>query len=293
MPTSSNLYISSCCSYVLLREILGGAFLRFGCGIELGAFRSADAAAVRSLAAMARERGIPLLAHNYFYPPEIPFVLNLSDPDADNRARSLEYVYAMIEFCAEFNIPAFSVHSGFACSMTIHHFSKPISMLPACELAHAYELFAASLEKALARARDNGVALLVENNVLTADNLSDGKNLHLLLSNGREIVSFFERFGLESGLGLLLDLGHLKVSASSLELPFEEEVALVAPFVRQVHIHDNNGVVDQHLPLDDASGLWNVFAYLGAASWILEQPGLNRESALRQLAMLLERKRYA
>jgi sugar phosphate isomerase/epimerase len=50
-------------------------------------------------------------------------------------------------------------------------------------------------------------------------------------------------------LGILLDLGHLKVTATTLGFDLTEFITAVAPAIGAFHLHDNDGTKDQHQPV--------------------------------------------
>ena len=54
------------------------------------------------------------LVHNYFPPPEQPFVLNLASADPHIRNRSLAHCRSAIDLAHELETDLFTVHAGFA-----------------------------------------------------------------------------------------------------------------------------------------------------------------------------------
>ncbi len=89
-------------------------------------------------------------------------------------------------------------------------------------------------------ANSRGVELLIEN--MASHNESDGD--HLFGSTGLEIYLLAKIFG----CGNCWDTGHANISG----LCQSNEISAMSDTLRLVHIHDNNGMVDDHrLPLDD------------------------------------------
>ena len=70
-----------------------------------------------------------------------------------------------------------------------------------------------------------------------------------MMRSPEEIARFVEGLG----IGLLLDVGHFHVSAYQMGFDFAGGVKAVAKYVRELHLHDNNGRADQHLPLGQGS----------------------------------------
>ena len=61
---------------------------------------------------------------------------------------------------------------------------------------------------------------------------------------------------------LLLDLGHLHVSANTLKLNYGEECRKLKSHVRWIHISENNGFSDEHKPLIEESEIFRMFLKL-------------------------------
>jgi sugar phosphate isomerase/epimerase len=218
--------------------------------VELGACTVEDDAS--PLAARLRGEGLDYLVHNYFPPPPSTFVLNLASPDPQLRSRSLQFVLAAISLAAEIGSSLYSVHAGFVTDPVGFdgaHFVLPAPQ-SAQEADRASERLAEGLQVAVERAHELGVRLAVE-------------NLDVLESDvGRIVPAAPEEFGRLlaeiDGLGLLLDTGHLNVTARTLGFDRATFVDEVAPYVSAFHVHDNHGLADTHLPVSDGSWVLEV-----------------------------------
>ncbi len=77
-----------------------------------------------------------------------------------------------------------------------------------------------------------------------------GEGCALMLENvyedtPRDILGLIQ--GLKNyGVGFCLDTGHQAVFSKS---PLEEWVKVLAPYLRQLHLHDNRGVQDDHIAM--------------------------------------------
>lgn len=191
------------------------------------------------------EQDASYVVHNYFPPPRDPFVLNLASPDEDVRRRSLEHVTAALDLAAAVGSSIYSVHAGFVCDpvgTAGGRFEIPTPSSPDATPA-ALDRFTASIESALSHAALRQVRLLVENNVCVPEHR--GK---LLLQSADELETFLARFDSPS-LGLLLDTGHLTVTATTLGFDADDFVDRVTPWIGAFHVHDNDGLADRHLPV--------------------------------------------
>lgn len=211
------------------------------------------------------------LLHNYFPPPSDAFVLNLASNDEQIRQRSIDLVSNALVLCKKLNAPFYSVHAGFI--------YDPIGLGPSslifpsitsstCGAERAFKRFVDTLMPLLDLAACLGLRILVENNVCTLE--ARGK---LLMQTTNEFLQLFEILP-HPALGLLLDTGHLKVSAKTLGFDPFEFADRLTPHIRAFHLHDNDGITDSHLPLPPGS-------------WVLE---ILRRPEFKGLPLVLEAK---
>lgn len=218
--------------------------------IELGAGVSADKDSLSQIV----EMGCRFLMHNYFPPPVNPLVLNLASGDEDIRQRSLDFVTEALALTARLGVPLYSVHAGFITNPIGFGTTSFIFPMPASPDAArcAMRWFTTSLEVAISHAQRLGVQLLVENNVC-----SEALRGKLLLQRAEEFLELF--YVLSSPhLGMLLDTGHLNVTAHTLGFDRVAFVEKIAPYVRAFHVHDNDGTADTHQPVQSGSWVLDV-----------------------------------
>jgi sugar phosphate isomerase/epimerase len=191
------------------------------------------------------------VVHNYFPPPAEAFVLNLASPDDDVRARSLRLVEEALRTASALGSPLYSVHAGFASDPTGHD-GRSFVFPRAGDAEAAKERFRESIDRALAGARELGVELLVENNVCTPE------------TRGALLLQTPDEFEELPGFGILLDTGHLNVSAATLGFDRDEFVRRLGPRIRAFHLHDNDGSADRHQPA--RPGSWALDAVRATAA---------------------------
>lgn len=190
---------------------------------------------------------ITFLVHNYFPPPEKPFVLNLAAPDPGVLERSMTHCRAAIDLAHELHSPVFSVHAGFAFHPRVEDLGRPFGGSPVESRDITFDRFKASVLELVAYAAERQVMLLVENNVVAPFNAPQGRNALLLLAESEEMVRFAEAVDSDN-FGYLIDFGHLKVSAQTLNFDREEFLRKVQPWVRALHLSDNDGSEDSNEP---------------------------------------------
>ena len=219
--------------------------------IELGANVVVTAEDLRRLPRECR-----YLVHNYFPPPPSPFVLNLASSDGSIRRRSLALASEALELCRALATPFYSVHAGFVSDPELT--ASALRFPPRSgsnESAQALDRFVEALSQLAALASASGMKLLVENNVCSEELLG-----HLLLQSADEFGELFARLGALGvrDVGMLLDLGHLNVSAHTLGFDRLEFIDTVSTWIGGFHIHDNDGNMDSHDPVTAASWILKV-----------------------------------
>jgi sugar phosphate isomerase/epimerase len=126
--------------------------------------------------------------------------------------------------------------------------------------------------------------LLLENNVLSPMNA--GK-VQLLGVTPEEIETLFDRID-RPNVGLLLDVGHLKVSAVTLGFDMVAAAARLAPLVRCFHLSDNDGTEDSNQVIAADAWFWKPLR--GALDmqphWVLEAYNLPLQTVVEQLALI-------
>jgi sugar phosphate isomerase/epimerase len=192
-----------------------------------------------------RSFGLRYVVHNYFPPPSEPFVLNLASPDEAIRLRSLRLVEDALALAAELGSPLYSVHAGFV-SDPIGFDGRSFVFPAGGDVAAAKRRFRKSVTAALACASELGVELLVENNVCTP------------ATRGSLLLQAPDEFEELPGFDILLDTGHLNVSAATLGFEREEFVRRLRSRIRAFHLHDNDRSTDTHAPA--AAGSWALEA---------------------------------
>lgn len=214
--------------------------IELGAGVILGN---------NSLAWIKAQKG-QFLIHNYFPPPSEPFVLNMASSNAAIRSHSINFVCGTLQLCAQMSIPFYSVHAGFITDPVGFGATGFILPYPDSPDAprQAMARFIHSLTICAAEAKRLGLYVLVENNVCPQELM--GK---LLLQRAEEFEGLFRVFPDRLPIGILLDTGHLNVSARTFGFEAMDFVHTLAPYLKAFHVHENDGVSDTHQPVQKGS----------------------------------------
>ena len=104
-------------------------------------------------------------------------------------------------------------------------------------------------------AKKNNVKILIENNVITKENYKRFNRDPLLLTHPKEIIDFFKKC--HKNVGLLLDVGHLKVSAKTYGFNLFKAHEMLKPYIEGYHLSDNDGLKDSNREFTKNSWFYN------------------------------------
>ncbi|MBI3509153.1 MAG: GNAT family N-acetyltransferase [Bacteroidetes bacterium] len=192
------------------------------------------------------EAPVKRFVHNYFPPPEIPFVLNLASANEEIRKRSVEHCVNGIKLNYAAGASFFSAHAGFCIDPKPSELGKELSKVKSFDRAKHWKIFLESIREVLERAKDLPTGFLLENNVLAKMNLyPDGSN-PLLNVRAAEMNLMLEEIN-DPRIGNLVDTAHLKVSSATLHFDLVSEMNSISG-VRCIHHSDNDGWKDDNQP---------------------------------------------
>lgn len=220
------------------------------------------------------------LIHNYFPPPAQSFVLNLASQDPVILARSRDLCVAALHYSAALDAPFYSVHCGFLADFDAKSLGQSLIHHQAAPYESGYATFAESLQTLLEVAKRLGMRLLLEPNVVAQFNVVNDRNDLLMFASPREFTRLLSEIS-DPRLGVLLDVGHLKVTARTLRYTPQDFVAAVRARIGAIHLHDNDAVSDQHLPAIDLSVLEPARAVLEAGTPVVVEAAFTDAAALR------------
>lgn len=223
--------------------------------IELGVAVDYDMLILSDLTYLVDSGQFNFLVHNYFPPPEIPFVLNLASVDSSMIETNRIFCKDAIRLCAKLKSPYYSVHAGYCFNALVEHLGNDLSGLKPVQMEEAEAIFIESMKIIADYAKLYNVTVLIENNVLSSNNLIEGENKLLLGVTADDLIHILHRVEREN-IGLLLDVGHLYVSSKSLEFSIEKFIDACKPFIKCIHFSENDGSKDTNNIIKKDSWFW-------------------------------------
>ena len=235
---------------------------------------------------------IRFLVHNYFPPPLVPFVLNLASTDSGIHHRSVTHCKNAIDLCARLKAPFYSFHAGFTMDFDPEDLGNPrrqarLSTESRIPRDEAYETFVKTISSLACYANDQNVELLVENNVVAIENMAEDGTYPMLLADVDEIKNFFTDICC-SGVRLLLDMGHAKVTARTFRKDPRCYPDELEPFIGCLHLSDNDGRQDVNGPFTHDVWFASFLKRLAAVPMVLEVYRLSIDGMFKQLRVVEE-----
>jgi len=189
--------------------------------------------------------------HNYFPVPKKSFVLNLASNNKIIYEKTLKNFKKSINISSKINSKYFSFHAGFLLDPDPTQLGKTLTKKVLQPRKKTLNIFVKRVNFIARYAKSKNVKILIENNVLTKKNLKKFGSNPLLLTSPNEIINFFKKTN--SNVGLLLDVGHLKVSSKTLKFNLLKAHKKLNSIIEGYHLSDNDGVEDSNKPFDEKS----------------------------------------
>jgi sugar phosphate isomerase/epimerase len=191
--------------------------------------------------------------HNYFPPPKKPFVLNLASLNDETFQMSFDHLKKVVALSNRLGADKFAFHAGFFIDIKLSEIGKKLSRDNLFDEKEAVERFCNAYK--IIKKQAKNVSLFIENNVFSKTNADtyDGEN-PFMMTNFNEYKSLKEIID----FNLLLDVAHLKVSAKTLGLNWEDEFENMIDVSSYIHISDNDGLHDLNNQLTRSSSLLSM-----------------------------------
>lgn len=225
---------------------------------------------------------IKFYIHNYFPAPSTPIVLNLAHPETVKE--TIEHCEKAIDLCAYIDSGYYSLHAGLAFAPKPSDLGKDQTHLSSMSLDDSWKVLEQACLQVAEYAKTKNIQLLLENNVVASFNCPEKFNDRYHFSDLNESTRLCDLFN-KPYIGALLDTGHLKVSAQTLEFDPVKFAERFSPYTKVVQISDNDGMSDQNLPVREESWFWSHLPWgkLGYVS--LEVSGQSIETLMSQLKL--------
>jgi sugar phosphate isomerase/epimerase len=193
--------------------------------------------------------------HNYFPVPKKKFVINLASIEKKIFKKTFSHIKKCIYISSKLNLKYFSFHGGFLFNPNIKDLGKKFVKVKLQNRKKSMKLFLNRVNLLAKEAKKNNVKILIENNVITKENYKRFNQDPLLLTHPKEIIEFYKKC--HKNVGLLLDVGHLKVSAKTYGFNLFKAHEMLKPYIEGYHLSDNDGLKDSNREFTKNSWFYN------------------------------------
>jgi len=198
------------------------------------------------------------LVHNYFPIPKDSFVLNIASLNNEIRKKSIRHIKSAIDFCSEFNAKLYTFHPGFLTdpsgankSTNNYDFQWDREMLHYSDYDTAISYMYHALDEVIKYAQSKNINIAIE----TEGSLN--KKGHLLMQKPKEYEELMEKFS-PNDLGINLNIGHLNLAGNAFQFNCYDFVNLIQNYIVAMELSHNDGLEDQHLPLEKEGWYWDI-----------------------------------
>ena len=162
--------------------------------------------------------------------------VDLSAQNADIKKRSIELIVEALEYCRAIDCSILVVHPNDSRSIPLGRETMKKNSIN-------------NLRIIAEKAEDLGVKVAIENMIDVG-----GERFGSRVSELKEII---RNIG-SSYLGICFDSGHTNLLEVSSNISIRDEIIDAKEYLWTLHIHDNDGSEDQHLPPGDGNIDWNL-----------------------------------
>jgi sugar phosphate isomerase/epimerase len=148
----------------------------------------------------------------------------------------------------------YSFHAGFLLDPGVVELGERITRRSLYDREACIESFVERVHEIAGIAREAGITLMIENNVLSAKNKTEFGANPLLMCAPDECAQIMAR--MPRNVGMLLDVAHLKVSANSLGFDPAEMFERCRDWIAGYHLSDNDGLEDSNRLFDEDAWFW-------------------------------------
>ena len=223
-----------------------------------------------------------LQIHNYFPPPKRPIVINLASNNKEVIKDSVTLIKNSIDLAKIVGSKFYSFHAGFLVDLTPKDLGKSKKKLKKISKKIGLSNFLKNVKKISEYAKKKKIEILIENNVIGSSNFKIYKGNPFLMTDLFDIKHIMKNT--PENVNLLLDLGHLKVSANTLGFDKFKAHEESKEWIKAYHISENNGKEDTNSPIKSNSWFKNKLKKVN--SYTLEVYTKDLKIIKKQVAIL-------
>ena len=227
------------------------------------------------------------LIHHYFPTPQKEFVINLASQNKRIIEQSLTHCKNAIEFSKEVGSPLYSVHSGYLVDPSPSELGKPFRKEVDTDYQKSHSIFIESIKELVCFGKEIGIKIAIENNVVAPFNVDENSQHPFLMVTSEEIIELKKEVNSDN-LYYLIDLGHLKVSSSTLGFDRFEFIESLKDNIMIFHLSDNDGLSDTNKMFNAESWFMECLREFPNTYFSIECKALTRQDMTKVKSLLEE-----
>ena len=245
-----------------------------------------DSNQIKKIKALKKmDHKLNLQVHNYFPPPNEPFVFNLASLNYHIASRSMKHAMDAINLASDLKSKYYSFHAGFLLDPNVGELGKKIKKKSLYDRNESKLVFIKRVNQLATFAKEKNITLLIENNVLSSNNLNEFGGNILLMVDDLECEEIMNN--VSSNVKMLVDVAHLKVSANSLNFNKVSFLSRLEKWIFGYHLSDNDGKKDSNRKIRIDSWFW-PYIKKNLDYYSIEVYGLKAEELLKQKDLAYE-----
>ncbi|MCH8012536.1 MAG: TIM barrel protein [Candidatus Marinimicrobia bacterium] len=196
------------------------------------------------------------LVHNYFPIPKDSFVLNIASFNKKIRTKSINHIKSAIDFCENIGAKLYTFHPGFLTdplgsnlSKANYDFQWDENQLAKANYTNTKSLMYNALDDIINYATSKPVRIAIETEG------SVYKKDYLLMQRPEEYKEFLDKYS-PMDIEINLNIGHLNLAANTFNFKKKDFVNLIQDYIVAMELSHNDGIEDQHLPLQSNEWYW-------------------------------------
>ena len=220
--------------------------------------------------------------HNYFPPPQEPFVFNLASQDEQIYTNSFQHAHTAIDLAEKIGSKFYSFHAGFLLDPEVNDLGGKITKRKLSHRDSAKERFVDGVNQISSYAQKKGIMILLENNVISSANIKHFGTNPFLMTDYKEAIEIMN--STDDNVGLLIDVAHLKVSSQSEGFCKNEYLDFTSESTFAYHFSENDGKSDTNQVVTNDSWFW-PFVRKDLSYYSLEVYNQNLEVLSQQIEL--------
>jgi len=198
------------------------------------------------------------IIHNYFPIPKKSFIVNIASLDENIRKQSVNHIKKAIDYCNKINAKLYTFHPGFISDPISsnqdsknYDFKWNVIDQNKTNFNNAKNNMFISLDEITNYARHNNIPIAIETEG------SFNKKEYLLMQKPEEYIELMSKYSSDD-IGINLNIGHLNLAANAFNFDKLKFVDLIQNYLVAMELSHNNGIEDQHLPLEKNNWYWDL-----------------------------------